>query len=41
MRWAKHVVGIREMRSTNEILLGKPERKKLHRHRFWWEDNIK
>jgi hypothetical protein len=42
MRWAGHVVHMREMRSTQKIFIRKPEGKRQPggpRHK--WEDNIR
>jgi hypothetical protein len=42
MRWAGHVVCVREVRDAYNILVGKPEgRRPLGRPRRRWEDNIK
>jgi hypothetical protein len=42
MRWAGHVVRIREMRNAYKILAAKPEGKReLGRPMRKWEDNIK
>jgi hypothetical protein len=41
MRWAGHVARMGEVRGANNILVGKPEgRRLLGRHRRRWEDNI-
>jgi hypothetical protein len=42
IRWAGHVVRIREKRKSCRILVGKPEEKRpLGRPRRRWADNIK
>ena len=42
MRWAGHVVCMREDRGVHRVLVGKPEGKRpLGRPRRRWEDNIK
>jgi len=42
MRWAGHVVRMREDRGVHRVLVGKPEGKRpLERPRRRWEDNIK
>ena len=42
MRWAGHVVRMREGRGVHSVLVGKPEGKRpLVRPRRRWEDNIK
>jgi hypothetical protein len=42
MRWAGHVVCMREDRGVHRVLVGKPEGKRpLGRPRCRWEDNIK
>jgi hypothetical protein len=42
MRWAWHVARMGEVRGAYNILVGKPEgRRLLGRHRRRWEDNIK
>jgi hypothetical protein len=42
MRWAGHVARMGERKGVYRVLVGKPERKRLHgRPRRRWEDNIK
>jgi hypothetical protein len=42
MRWAGHVMQMREMRNVYNIFVGKPEGKRLlGRPRRRWEDNIR
>jgi hypothetical protein len=42
MRWAGHVVGMREERRVYKVLVGKPEGKRpLGRPRHRWEDGIR
>jgi len=42
MRWAEHVVRMREGRGVHRVLVGKPEGERpLGRPRRRWEDNIK
>jgi hypothetical protein len=42
MRWAGHVVHMRERRGMYRVLVGKPERKRLlGRPKHRWEDEIK
>jgi hypothetical protein len=42
MRWAGHVVHLKEGRGVQRVLVGKPEGKRpLGRPRRRWEDNIK
>jgi hypothetical protein len=42
MRWAGHVVRVREKRNAYRILVGRPEGKRpLGRPRCRWVDNIK
>jgi hypothetical protein len=41
LRWAEHVTHMGEVKSVNNILVGKPEgRRSLGRLRHRWEDNI-
>jgi hypothetical protein len=41
MRWAGHEARTRANRNADSILVGKPERKTLGRHRYRWEGKIK
>jgi hypothetical protein len=42
MSWVGHVACIAEIRNAYNILIGKPEGKRLfRRHRCRWEDNVR
>jgi hypothetical protein len=41
LRWAGHVACMGDGRGVYRVLVGRPEAKRLGRHRRNWEDNIK
>ena len=41
MRWARHIARMGERRGVYRVLVGKPGKKPLGRHRRRWEEYIK